>query len=279
LECDEDNYLYHVEEVSRTFYDFADETYLFFERKDKDFIIKLVTVDLSKRFKEMLSKNKAFVLMSGTIHSPSVLKDVFGLQDFKIIDAETKMPGTIDLKKTGLELNCSYSSSRFALDFRKRYLLALDECVKQAPKPLLVHVISFNDLPSENEARILGLELISKEALVLEQRDSENSIKEFKSGVKNILYSTRCTRGMDFPGETCNSIILTKYPYPDISSAFWKLLKKVKPEYYNEFYLDKARREFLQRVYRGLRHKSDHVFLLSPDSRVFENFSKVFNQN
>ncbi len=278
VECDEDNYLYHVEEVARTFYDFADETYLFFEKKDKDFIIKLVTVDLSKRFKEMLSKNKSFVLMSGTIHSEQVLKDVFGLQDFKIIEAETKMPGTISLKKTGLELNCSYSSSRFGLGFRKRYLEALNGCVKQAPKPLLVHVISFNDLPSEYEARELGLSLITKETLAQEQKESEESIKDFKDGKKNILYSTRCTRGMDFPGETCKSIILTKYPYPDISSAFWKLLKKVRPEYYNEFYLDKSRREFLQKVYRGLRHKSDHVFLLSPDSRVFENFDYVFNQ-
>ncbi|MCX6748767.1 MAG: DEAD/DEAH box helicase family protein [Candidatus Pacearchaeota archaeon] len=279
VECDEDNYLYHAEEVAKTFYDFADETFLFFEKREKDFIIKFVTVDLSKRFKEMMAKNKAFVLMSGTLHSEQVLKDVFGLQDFKTIEAETQMPGKISLKKTGKELNCSYSSSRFGLGFRKRYLEALNECVKLAEKPLLVHVISFNDLPSEYEVGEFGLDLISKERLAEEQKESEQSIKDFKDGKKNILYSTRCTRGMDFPGETCNSIILTKYPYPDISSAFWKLLKKVRPEHYNEFYLDKARREFLQRVYRALRHKSDHVFLLSPDSRVFENFNSVFGKN
>ena len=278
VECDEDNYLYHAEEVAKTFYDFADETFLFFEKRDKDFIIKFVTVDLSKRFKEMIAKNKAFVLMSGTLHSEQVLKDVFGLQDFKTIEAETQMPGTISLKKTGKELNCSYSSSRFGLGFRKRYLEALNACVVQAEKPLLVHVISFNDLPSEYEVEEFGLSLISKEKLAQEQKESEQSIKDFKDGKKQVLYSTRCTRGMDFPGESCNSIILTKYPYPDISSAFWKLLKKVRPEHYNEFYLDKSRREFLQRVYRALRHKSDHVYLLSPDSRVFDNFDRVFGE-
>ena len=39
-----------------------------------------------------------------------------------------------------------------------------------------------------------------------------------------------------------------------------------------DFYKDKARRELLQRVYRGLRSKDDHVFLLSPDDRVLRSF-------
>ena len=32
--------------------------------------------------------------------------------------------------------------------------------------------------------------------------------------------------------------------------------------------MDKARRELLQKVYRGLRSKNDRVYLLSPDVRV-----------
>jgi len=58
---------------------------------------------------------------------------------------------------------------------------------------------------------------------------------------------------------------------PDIGSAFWKILKKEKPEHYNDFYLDKSRREFMQRIYRALRSENDHIFLYSPDVRVFEN--------
>ena len=270
VECDEDNYCYHADEVAKTFYDFSDETYLFFEKKEKDFIIKLVTVDLSKRFQEMVRKNKAFILMSGTIHSPQVLEDVFGLNDYAIIEAETETPGKISFLKTGLEINCSYNN-KFSLDFRKRYLESLNKCIEKAEKPVLVHVISFSDLPNEKEADELGLSLMTRESLMKEQKNSEEAINKFKKGEKNILYTTRCNRGMDFPGDSCKSIILTKYPYPDVSSPFWKLLKKVKPEYYNEFYLDKARREFLQRIYRGLRFKEDHIFLLSPDSRVFNN--------
>jgi len=67
----------------------------------------------------------------------------------------------------------------------------------------------------------------------------------------------------------CRSIVLTKYPFPNVKSLFWRILKKNNPEHYNEFYMDKAMREFLQKIYRGLRFKNDHIFLLSPDSRVF----------
>ena len=269
VECDEDNYCFHVDEVAKTFYEFADETFLFFEKKDRDFIIKLVTVDLSKRFKEMVDKNKAFVLMSGTVHSENVLKDIFGLSNFEIIEAEVEMPGKISYLRTGLELNCSYSF-RADKDFRKNYLLSLNKCILQAVKPALIHVVSFSDLPTEEEKKTFKLELISREQLAEEQRNSEEAIKLFKQGKKNILYTTRCNRGMDFPGDSCKSIILTKFPFPDVSSPFWKLLKKVRPEYYNEFYTDKAKREFLQRIYRGLRFKEDHIYLLSPDVRVFQ---------
>ncbi len=270
-ECDEENYCYHAEEVAKTFEGLFDETYAFFEKTERGIIIKLVTVNLGKRFKEMLDKNKIFILMSGTIHSEKVLKEIFGLNDFKIIEAEAKTPGKISLLRTGLEINCKYENFKKGRVSREQYLLALEKCVSQAVKPALVHVTSFSDLPKETEARKLNLSLITQEKFSKEQRNAEQAIKKFKNREIPILYTTKCNRGMDFPGDMCNSIILTKYPYPDISNPFWKLLKKSKPVHYTNFYLDKARREFLQRIYRGLRHETDHIFLLSPDIRVFEN--------
>ena len=75
---------------------------------------------------------------------------------------------------------------------------------------------------------------------------------------------------MDFPGDICNSIVITKFPYPNISSIFWKIFRKIKPQYFMSFYMDKAKRELLQKIYRGLRSKNDKIYLLSPDSRVFD---------
>ena len=95
-------------------------------------------------------------------------------------------------------------------------------------------------------------------------------IEKFKSKQIDILFSTKCSRGVDFPGDKCNSVVFTKYPNPDARDVFWKILKKMHPGYFWSFYKDKARREFLQRIYRALRSQDDHVYILSPDLRVLE---------
>ena len=271
VECDEENYCYHVEEIANSFADLLDETYVFFERDNKEVTAKLVTINLGKKFKEMLDKNKIFLLMSGTVHSEKVLKEIFGLENFKVIEAETKMPGKISFLRTGMEINCKYENFKNGKATREKYLLALNKCLEQAVKPVLIHVNSFKDLPSEEEVRNLNLKILAREKFFSMLKHAEDDIKKFKNKETNMLYTTKCNRGADFPGDVCNSIILTRFPYPDISSPFWKLLRKLKPEHYNSFYLDKARRELLQRIYRGLRFKDDHIYLLSPDIRVFEN--------
>ncbi len=94
---------------------------------------------------------------------------------------------------------------------------------------------------------------------------------KFKSKETDILFTTKCSRGVDFPGNQCNSIIITKFPYPNIKSMFWQILKREKPSKFSEFYMDKAKRELLQKIYRGIRFKEDYVILLSPDIRVLNN--------
>ncbi len=271
VECDEENYCYHADDVARTFDGFFEETYLSFYKEDKDIIVRLVTTNLEKRFKELLDKNKVIVMMSGTIHSESVLKNIFGLSEFKVIEAETEMPGKVIKQRTGFEMNCKYDNFQKGRITRKQYLLSLSKCIEQAKKPVLVHVNAFKDLPTEQETRQYNLDLMTGEKLRhLQQKDSVGEqVEKFKQKTIDILYSTKCNRGVDFPGDTCNSIILTKYPYPNVNSLFWRILKKTKPQYYNDFYIDKARREFSQKIYRGLRSKDDSIFLLSPDSRVF----------
>jgi len=271
---DEENYAYACEEAALTFENFVDETYVSFEMDGNNISVKLVTINLERRFREeLLDKNKVVVLMSGTIHSEKVLKDVFGLENFKIIEAETQMSGTITKKRTGMEFNCKYENFRSGGVTRAHFLKVLDECVKQSVKPTLVHVNSFMDLPNEEEKRSLNLDLMSQERLqTIQGEDNEGRlVEEFKIGRTEILYSTKCNRGVDFPGEMCRSIVITKYPYPNVDSLFWKIFRKVKPEHYNEFYIDKAKREFLQRIYRGLRKKDDHIYLMSPDIRIFYN--------
>jgi len=275
-EDDEDNYYNKVFEISKDFEHLLDEVYVSF-KKDKDekgkenAYITLVTINLASRLKELVNQNKVLVLMSGTLHSEQVLKDIFGLDKFKIIEAETQTPGHIVRRKTDKEVNCKYENFKNGLVSRQDYLEALSACISKAKPPVLVHVNSFEDLPTELEKAQYHLNnIITRERLLdIQDKDKNNAqVGKFKSKEIDILFTTKCSRGIDFPGEQCNSIILTKYPYPNIKSLFWQILKKEKPEKFTEFYMDKARRELLQKVYRAVRFKEDYVILLSPDSRV-----------
>lgn len=276
-DIDEESYVFSAEETAKMFEDALSETYLIFKREDeKNLTVTLVTTNLESQIKEMTDKNKVLIMMSGTIHSEQVLSSVFGLKDFEIIKAETTQQGAYEIINTGLEFNCKHSNLSGG-NRRGHYLKALDKCVEDSKKPTLVHVNAFYDLPSIDEINKYGLEnLESKESLLEDQssRPEGEIIQGFKEGQKDVLFSTKCARGVDFPGDQCNSIVFTKFPNPNPKEPFWQILNKTQPHNYWTFYKDKARRELLQKVYRGLRSKKDHVKILSPDTRVLEEFEK-----
>lgn len=276
-EADDESYLFDVFETAMEFENFLEESYITVQKTERDFVLNVVTTNLAKKFEELVKMNKTFVLMSGTIHSESVLKNIFGLKDFKIIDAEVKAQGRIEIRRTDLEKDCKYANFSNGGHTRKDYLLALDKCLELAEGQTLVHIHAFNDLPSEDEIMLYDLKnLIDREEVRnMQGEDKEGRlVEEFKNGDRNILFSTRDSRGIDFPGDQCRSIVFTKYPNPNIDNPFWKILNRTKPQDYWSFYRDKARRELLQKLYRGLRFKDDHVYVLSPDSRVLDFFEK-----
>jgi len=271
----DESYLEHCMEVSRKFYEIIEDSYAsFFKDKKGDTFVKLVTINLDKLLKFFIEKNKVFVFMSGTLHEERVLREVFGLRDFKTIEAETFNQGTITKLKTGLEKDFKFDNfSKFRVT-REDYLKALDKCVEIGKIPIVVQVSAFQDLPSSSEISQFNLRnLISSEELMEQQKNDREGkiVKDFKEGKTQILFTTRCSRGIDFPFETCNSVVITKFPYPNTQSLFWKILKRNKPDIFWDFYKDKAHRELLQRVYRSVRAPEDHVFLLSPDIRVFNS--------
>ena len=270
---DENNYANKALEAAKDFEDFFEDTYLTYRKYEDNLYVSLVTTNLSQRLSEIIKKNKVFVFMSGTLHSDSVLRNVFGIKYYKVVEAETLSQGTIEIFKTGKEFDCSYRNFSTRNFSREDYLIALAGCVEKAKKPMLVHVNAFDDLPNENELKKFMINcLISREKLIDIQSNDKTGklISNFKKKLSDILYSTKCSRGVDFPGDICKSVIYTKYPNPNVQGTFWKILQRTHPKYYWDFYKDKAQREFLQRLYRALRSKDDHVYILSPDSRVLD---------
>jgi Rad3-related DNA helicase len=277
---DEESYLFDVLETAKMFSEFMEESYITVSKNEKNLIIKIVTINLAKKLKEIVNKNKVIIMMSGTLHSDKVLKEIFGLKDFEKIEAETTEQGKVEIMTTNLEMDCKYSNFSSKKFTRKDYLKALDESIEKAPRPTLVHINAYSDLPTKEEIKEYDLKNIleREEIQRLQNEDKEGRLtKEFKEGKREILFSTRDSRGVDFPGDQCKSIVFTKYPNPNVQDPFWKILMNTKPTQYWEFYRDKARREFLQKIYRGLRFKEDHIYLLSPDIRVLEMAKREFN--
>jgi len=270
---DESNYSNKVLEAAKNFEGNLEEIFLTYKQDENNLLVKLVSVNLSGKIKEIIEKNKVIVFMSGTLHSEKIIKNVLGIKDFKIVEAETLNQGSIEIIRTGKEFDCKYSNFNSQTHTREDYLLSLSSTLEKAKPPMLIHVNAFMDLPTKNEKESLNLKnLLTSEELYKAQKEDKvgNDILTFKKGLSKTLFSTKCSRGMDFPGEMCNSVLFTKYPNPNISDNFWKILKKTHPEDFWEFYKDKARREFLQRIYRAIRSVNDHIYVLSPDIRVLE---------
>ncbi len=270
---DDLNYANVALEASRNFKDSWKDTYSAYKKDEEGLKAVLVTTDLSKKFRHIVDGNKAVVLMSGTLHSPRVLKNIFGIEDFASVDAETLNQGAIEICRTGKEFDCRYSNFKSEKFSREDYLRVLSGIVDKAKKPVLAHVNAFSDLPSSDEVMGLGINnLISRERLKELQFEDKTGkrVSLFREGANEVLFTTKCSRGIDFPGERCNSVVFTKYPNPNVKDTFWRILQKTHPDYYWDFYKDKARREFLQRIYRAVRSKNDHVYVMSPDSRVLD---------
>ena len=273
ITIDEMNYTNQGLEATKNFIESLEDTYVSFNKEDDSIYATLVTTNLAKKFKTIVDGSKALVLMSGTLHSEEVLKHIFGVEDYAIVEAETLNQGSMDIFKTGMEFDCKYSNFKSNVFSREDYLRSLKKVIERSEKPTLVHVNAFNDLPSREEILSLELtDLTSQEDLKAIQKGDKlgNRISEFKSGKSDILFTTKCSRGIDFPGDTCKSVVFTKYPNPNVQGTFWKILQKTHSNYFWEFYKDKARREFLQRIYRAVRSKDDHVYVFSPDIRVLE---------
>ncbi len=280
---DELSYLNEALETAKTFEHSLDSLYLTYRKNDEgNILIKLVSTDISGKFKDLMNKSKNLVFMSGTLHSENIIKNIFGIEDFKIVQAEELNFGSTEIITTGKEFDCKYSNFSSNKKSRKDYLMALSECISKAKPPVLIHVNAFKDLPTEEEISQFSLQnLESSESLKANQREDKEGllVSNFKKGKTPHLFTTKCSRGIDFPGEMCNSIIFTKYPNPNVSDTFWKVLQKTHPDYYWEFYRDKAWRGFLQRIYRALRSPTDHVKVLSPDTRVLEQVRKLQGMN
>ncbi|PTD93698.1 hypothetical protein C9439_06520 [archaeon SCG-AAA382B04] len=209
-----------------------------------------------KVLEEFISNSGEKILfMSATPHSKKVLRNVFGLDDFGYVKGETKIPGELRVKTPNNPIRLT--SNRFRKqEVREKYHKALEECIKKSEKPALIHIHAYRYLPGE----------VRKEA----KNSQKRHIEKFKKGEKEILFSTKLKRGMDLKGEKCRSVIIQKYPYPNLGDPYLQALKKRLGNDFWDYYEDMARRDLIQQIGRVVRSEDDWAEIWSPDRKVYE---------
>jgi hypothetical protein len=95
---------------------------------------------------------------------------------------------------------------------------------------------------------------------------------------KQIIVSTRMIRGTDLRDNKCRAIVMTKWPVGDISDGYLQSIKKrFGDKVFWEIIRDKAAREAVQYVSRGLRHDLDWTYFATVDQTAFDNVFRLFS--
>ena len=219
--------------------------------------------------KEFLSKSAEKILfMSATIQSNDVLKNIFGLEDYGFVTGETKQPGKLYVRRVGGEKAVTHPNWKND-GFKKEYWKTLSRILENSKRPTLVQVHSFKYLPEDNRYP----DIPSRKKVM--ENNQEEEIRSFIKGGKNLIFSTKTDRGVDLPDDTCRSIVLTKYPFPDLSDPVLRVMKKrMRDEPFWRYYRDIAKRELYQQIGRGIRSDSDWIEIWSPDMKVHEELRR-----
>jgi Rad3-related DNA helicase len=194
-----------------------------------------------------------WLLMSATVQSEDVLRDVFGIAP-TFVEGETRFPGELVQRRLGSEEVINY---RKWMDdgFRQKYWSTLHEIMREAKRQGFVPVHAHKYLPPGLRKKVL------ESADVCYHRD--------------IMLSTKMDRGADL--KEMKSVIILKFPYPDRGDPLLKgMERRLGAEAFRRYYRDMAEREFVQQIGRTLRSDDDVVEFWSPDNMCHAHLGRLW---
>lgn len=206
-----------------------------------------LTIFLSRRdivFSELKKRSGKILLMSATMQTPNIFTSVFKFDNIPQVEAEPKFPGTINIMYTQESVNVQYQNWMNE-NTQKKYFNVLDKIIKVATRPTLIQVHAMKYV--------------------------HPNYKEFlnKGFINNISWSTVTDRGIDLADDKCRSIIITKFPLPNISDIVFRVLRKTLGDtIFWQYVRDVANRDLIQQCGRAIRHKDDWCEIWSPDEQV-----------
>lgn len=226
--------------------------------------IVLFLPDFKATLDALVKRSGKLLFMSATTHSMKSFRNIFKIENPVIVDAEKKFPGLLHIMKPDYFMeNVTYSKWNSSEEFRNRYWDLLDKTIAHSAKPCLIQVHAYKYLPPKYQPS-----------------PEQKSKERWYFGDKDVFFSTKTDRGIDLKDDLCRSIVLLKYPMPDISdvvkrnmrmflgdSAFW------------EYIHDIANRNMIQQCGRALRHQNDWCEIYSLDALVLRKLPKFWRGN
>lgn len=190
-----------------------------------------------------------WLMMSATVQDRGVLNRIYGIDPI-FVEGEAEFPGKLIQKKVGRELKVNNRRWRRP-SFKREYRRVRDDILEEAKRPgfVPVHATKYvsdhlGDITEENWKEDNGLTL-----------------------------STKMDRGADL--RDMRSVIVLKYPFPDLSDPLLRSTKKrLGEKKFWMYYRDISRREFIQQVGRTVRSPEDEVEFWSPDEKCHERLRR-----
>jgi len=236
----------------RLMIDYSKESYVKILPRGR-MIIFIPRPDLT--LKEIRKRSGKLLIMSATMHNKNVLRGVFGVENPIIIEAEKRNPGTLYLKSLGKEMKVNHRTWEDE-KFRQTYWNTLEEIIKKATPPILIQVHAFKYLPEKYKNKIN---------------------KWIKIEGKKVMFSTITDRGIDLRDDLCRSIVILKYPLPDLSDVVLKVMRQKIGEQKFWYYVnDMADRQLIQQCGRAVRHNSDWCEIWTTDTRVLKRLPIIW---
>ena len=203
-------------------------------------------------FSELKQRSGKILLMSATMQAPKIFSSVFRFNNIPLVQAEPKFPGNLKIMSTKDSMNVTYGNW-VNYDFRKRYYQLLNKVVEKATRPTLVQVHALKYIPTACK------DLLNK------------------GFINGVSWSTVTDRGIDLPDEKCRSIVITKFPIPNLADIVFQVLRETFSNHiYWKYIMDMADRELVQQCGRAIRHDDDWCEIWSPDSKVLSNLLRLW---
>jgi len=210
---------------------------------------------------ELKKRSGKLVLMSATRHSDRVMRNIYGIQP-PLVVAQEENPGTLYLMtpREGHLVSVTFNAWR-SLEFRENYWELLEQQLAVAQRPCYVIVHAYKYLPQQYKP------------------EEYEKTQEYwtRRSLPGVYFSTKMDRGKDLKDDLCRSIILLKYPYPNIKDI---ILQTIKRQYgdseFWEYMQDHADRNLIQQCGRAIRSADDWCLIYSPDLRAIERLEQVW---